>query len=289
MNHPFDKPAAAPDADDIRAAVGRALAEDVGGGDLTAALIPAAATARATVISREAAVICGTAWFDEVFHQVDPAIEIAWRVRDSDSVSAAQVLCDLHGPARALLTGERTALNFLQTLSGTASRARRYVEAVAGTAARVLDTRKTIPGLRGAQKYAVRCGGYNHRMGLYDAVLIKENHIAAAGSIALAVAAARRLCPGKALEVEVENLDELTQALTADVEVVLLDNFTPDELTRAVELNRGRAKLEASGGVNLSSIRAIAETGVDYISVGDITKDLQSVDLSMRFNTAAQS
>ncbi len=288
MNHPFGNVTLPPDANDIRAAVQRALIEDVGGGDLTAALIPAAAMARATVISREEAVICGTAWFDEVFRQIDPAIEIAWRVRDGGRVHPSEVVCGLHGRARALLTGERTALNFLQTLSGTASRAHRYAESVAGTKARVLDTRKTIPGLRAAQKYAVRCGGgYNHRMGLYDAVLIKENHIAAAGSIALAVTAARHLCPGKAVEVEVENLDELAQALAAKVEIVLLDNFALEELTRAVKLNQGRAKLEASGGVNLSTIRAIADTGVDYISVGGITKDLQAVDLSMRFSSPA--
>ncbi len=285
MNHSCD-PKPAPPSADIHVEVSRALAEDVGSGDLTAALIPAAAQAEATVICREAAVLCGTAWFDEAFRQLDSSIEIEWQAHDGGSISPNQLLCGLHGPARAILTGERTALNFLQTLSGTASRARRYAEAVSGTEARILDTRKTLPGLRAAQKYAVRCGGgYNHRMGLYDALLIKENHIAAAGSIPEAVSAARRLFPGKPLEVEVENIDELRQALEAGVTRILLDNFPLEELARAVRINAGRAKLEASGGINLSNIRAVAETGVDFISVGAITKDLQAVDLSLRFST----
>lgn len=273
-----------PPPTDLSETVARALAEDIGSGDLTAALIPATAQARATIISREAAVVCGTPWFNEVFAQVDPRVTVDWRVRDGDRVEPGALLCALHGPARGLLTGERAALNFLQTLSGTATRARRYAEAVAGTGVRVLDTRKTLPGLRSAQKYAVRCGGgYNHRMGLYDAVLIKENHIAAAGSIAEAVAAARRLWRGKPVEVEVEDLDELQQALVAEADIVLLDNFNLESLARAVSLTAGRVKLEASGGINLDTIRAVAETGVDFISAGDITKDVRAVDLSMRF------
>lgn len=284
MNH-LDNAPSLPPAADIRATINHALAEDVGVGDLTAALIPDSTPAEATVICREEAVLCGTAWFDEVFRQVEPRIKIEWHVHDGEDVSPNQALCDIHGPARALLTGERTALNFLQTLSGTASHARRYADAVRGTRTRILDTRKTLPGLRAAQKYAVRCGGgHNHRMGLYDALLIKENHIAAAGSIAQAVSAARHLSPGKPLEVEVENLDELRQALEVSVTRILLDNFPLEELARAVHLNAGRAKLEASGGINLSNIRAVAETGVDFISVGAITKDLRAVDLSLRFS-----
>lgn len=265
--------------------VARALAEDLGSGDITGALIPPSLQAQAGVISREAAVVCGTAWFDEVFRTLDPKVHIAWHVHDGDTVAPAQTLCILSGPARSLLSGERTALNFLQTLSGTATRAQRYAAAVAGTNAKVLDTRKTIPGLRAAQKYAVRCGGcYNHRMGLYDAILIKENHILAAGSITLAVTAARRIAAGKTVEVEVETLDELREALAAGAEIILLDNFTVDDMKQAVAVNQGRAKLEASGGVTLANIRRIAETGVDYISVGGITKDVQAVDLSMRFS-----
>jgi nicotinate-nucleotide pyrophosphorylase (carboxylating) len=275
---------APPSPDAIRDDVARALAEDLGSGDLTADLIPISLRAEAAVISREAAVVCGTPWFDEVFHRLDPAVRIDWKIRDGDEVTPNQVLCTLAGPARALLSGERTALNFLQTLSGTATRVRRYAAAVAGTGARVLDTRKTLPGLRLAQKYAVRCGGgQNHRLGLYDAILIKENHILAAGSVGEAVAAARRAAPGKLVEVEVENLDELQQALTAEAEIILLDNFSVADLRRAVALRYGAVKLEASGGVTLDNIRAIADTGVDYISVGALTKDLQAVDLSMRF------
>ena len=275
---------APPPLQNISEDISRALREDIGGGDLTAGLVPAEARAHARVISREAAVICGTAWFDEVFRQVEPRITIIWQVLDGATVAPAQTLCELDGPARGLLTGERTALNFLQTLSGTASRAHRYVEAVAGTGVRVLDTRKTLPGLRAAQKYAVRCGGgHNHRMGLHDALLIKENHIAAAGSIAAAVANARRLTPTAPLEVEVENLAELQQALAAGVGRALLDNFSLDQLRDAVRLTAGRAALEASGGMRLDNIRAVAETGVDFISVGDISKDMEAVDLSMRF------
>lgn len=266
--------------------VSRALAEDIGGGDLTAALIPESGTAEARVISREAAILCGTAWFDAVFHQLCRPVEIAWRVRDGASVMAGQTLCSLRGPARALLTGERTALNFLQVLSGTATIARRYADAVHGTGVQVLDTRKTLPGLRYAQKYAVRCGGcHNHRMGLYDGVLIKENHIRAAGSITAALRSAQVLAADVVLiEIEVITLEDLREALDAGAKRILLDNFTLDNLRSAVVENRGRAKLEASGGVTLENIRRIAETGVDFISVGDITKNVQAVDLSLLFS-----
>ena len=276
---------ATPDPPVIHDDVARALAEDIGSGDITAPLIPATLQAQAEVISREGAVACGTAWFDGVFQTLDPQVRIAWQVRDGDTVTPGQTLCTLTGPARALLSGERTALNFLQTLSGTATRARRYAAAVTGTGVKVLDTRKTLPGLRAAQKYAVRCGGgFNHRMGLYDAVLIKENHILAAGSITRAVTAARRVARGKTVEVEVETLEELQEALAAAADIILLDNFSIEDLTQAVAVSRTRAKLEASGGITLDNIRRIAETGVDYISVGAMTKDVQAVDLSMRFN-----
>ncbi|HOW61358.1 MAG TPA: carboxylating nicotinate-nucleotide diphosphorylase [Candidatus Contendobacter sp.] len=263
-----------------------ALAEDVGDGDLTTALIPEDAQAEATVISRELAVLCGAAWFDAVFRQLDPRIHIEWRAADGDRVEPDQLLCTLHGPARALLTGERTALNFLQALSGTATLARRYADLVAGTGATILDTRKTLPGLRLAQKYAVRCGGcQNHRIGLFDAVLIKENHIMAAGSITNAIATARRLHPNVTVEVEVENLTELEEALAARPDIVMLDNFELATLAEAVRITAKRVKLEASGNVNFDTVRAIAETGVDYISIGGLTKDVRAVDLSMRFKT----
>jgi nicotinate-nucleotide pyrophosphorylase (carboxylating) len=266
--------------------VALALAEDVGGGDLTAALIPEGAQAEATVISREHAVLCGAAWFDAVFRQLDPRIHTEWRAADGDRIEPDQLLCTLRGPARALLTGERTALNFLQALSGTATLARRYADAVAGTGATILDTRKTLPGLRLAQKYAVRCGGcQNHRIGLFDAVLIKENHIMAAGSITNAIATARRLHPGVTVEVEVENLAELEEALAARPDIVMLDNFDLATLAEAVRITAKRVKLEASGNVNFDTVRAIAETGVDYISIGGLTKDVRAVDLSMRFKT----
>ena len=266
--------------------VALALAEDVGGGDLTAALIPEGAQAEATVISREHAVLCGAAWFDAVFRQLDPRIHTEWRAADGDRIEPDQLLCTLRGPARALLTGERTALNFLQALSGTATLARRYADAVAGTGATILDTRKTLPGLRLAQKYAVRCGGcQNHRIGLFDAVLIKENHIMAAGSITNAIATARRLHPGVTVEVEVENLAELEEALAARPDIVMLDNFDLATLAEAVRIMAKRVKLEASGNVNFDTVRAIAETGVDYISIGGLTKDVRAVDLSMRFKT----
>ncbi|MDS4026566.1 MAG: carboxylating nicotinate-nucleotide diphosphorylase [Candidatus Contendobacter sp.] len=264
--------------------VALALAEDVGGGDLTAALIPEDAQAEATVISREQAVLCGAAWFDAVFRQLDPCIHVEWQAADGDLVEPDQRLCTLRGPARALLTGERTALNFLQALSGTATLARRYADLVAGTGATILDTRKTLPGLRLAQKYAVRCGGcQNHRIGLFDAVLIKENHIVAAGSITNAIATARRLYPGVTVEVEVENLAELEEALAARPDIVMLDNFNLALLAEAVRITARRVKLEASGNVTTTTVRAIAETGVDYISIGGLTKDVRAVDLSMRF------
>ena len=266
--------------------VALALAEDVGAGDLTAALIPEDARAEATVISRETTVLCGAAWFDAVFRQLDPRVAIDWRAADGDRIEPNQVLCTLRGPARALLTGERTALNFLQMLSGTATLARRFADTVAGTGATILDTRKTLPGLRLAQKYAVRCGGcQNHRIGLFDAVLIKENHIMAAGSITNAIAAARRLHPGVTVEVEVENLAELEEALAAGPDIVMLDNFDLATMAEAVRIAGGRVKLEASGNVSFDTVRQIAETGVDYISIGGLTKDVRAVDLSMRFRT----
>lgn len=278
-----------PSLQEIDRQVAQALAEDVGEGDLTAQLIPEAAQGMAQVVVREPAVLCGRDWFDTVFHQVDANVRLTWAAEDGEAVVAGQRLCHIEGPARALLTAERTALNFLQTLSGTATRARAYVDAVAGTGARILDTRKTLPGLRLAQKYAVTCGGAcNHRIGLFDAILIKENHIAAAGDIggALARAQALRDRLGRAveIEVEVEDQDQLRQALAAGAERVLLDNFDLEGLREAVALNAGRARLEASGGVTLETVRAIAETGVDDISVGELTKDLRAVDLSMRFD-----
>lgn len=279
---------ALPPASRIRSQVEAALAEDVGAGDLTAALVPAGARARARVISREQAVVCGRAWFDEVFRQLDERIAVRWGVADGDEVAPGALLCELEGPARPLLTGERTALNFLQLLSGTATTARRYARAVAGTGCEVLDTRKTVPGLRDAQKYAAVCGGArNHRRGLYDGVLIKENHIMAAGGIAAAVAAARAQDAGVPVEVEVESLDEVAQALEAGADILLLDNFDPEALAAAVALKRAAsspAKLEASGNVNLEGLATIAATGVDFVSAGAITKHVRAVDLSMRFD-----
>ena len=269
---------------DPNPAVALALAEDVGGGDLTAALIPETAAAEATVISREPAILCGTPWFDAVFRQLDSRVAVDWRAADGDRVEPDQVLCALRGPARSLLTGERTALNFLQALSGTATLARQFADTVAGTGATILDTRKTIPGLRLAQKYAVRCGGcQNHRIGLFDAVLIKENHIMAAGSITGAIRTARRLHPSVKVEVEVENLAQLDEALSAGPDIVMLDNFDLATMAEAVRLTARRVKLEASGNVNFTTVRRIAETGVDYISIGGLTKDVRAVDLSMRF------
>lgn len=269
---------------EIEAQVRRALAEDVGSGDVTAKLIPDTAAAEARVISREAAVLCGQPWFDAVFAALDPIVRVAWEAKDGERIAPGQLLCTLRGPARALLTGERTALNFLQTLSGTATLARRYADAVTGTGTVILDTRKTLPGLRLAQKYAVRCGGCeNHRLGLYDAVLIKENHIMACGGVAAAVEAARTLAGGVPVEVEIEDLDQLQEALAAGADRLLLDNMDADRLRAAVAATAGRARLEASGGITLEGVRGIAETGVDYISIGDLTKHVQAVDLSMRF------
>jgi len=277
-----------PDSSYVSRSVATALQEDVGTGDLTAQLIPADRIARAAVITREDAVLCGTAWFDEVFRQIDARVRVAWSARDGERVCADQQLCTLEGPARSLLTGERTALNFLQSLSATATVTRRYVDAVAGTQCRILDTRKTIPGLRIAQKYAVRCGGgTNHRIGLFDAILIKENHIAAAGSIAGAVSEARRIHSKVLLEVEVESLAQLREALDAHVDRILLDNFPPEQMREAVSSTRqhanARTELEASGNMSLETLRAVADTGVDFISVGGLTKHVQAIDLSMRF------
>ncbi|WP_210398188.1 carboxylating nicotinate-nucleotide diphosphorylase [Motiliproteus sediminis] len=269
---------------DLELTVRRALEEDVASGDITAALIPESQRAVAEVISREAATICGRDWVNEVFRQVDPGILIHWHVNDGNRVEADQPLFHAEGSARSLLTAERCALNFLQTLSGTASRAHDYAELVRGTPVKLLDTRKTLPGLRNAQKYAVSCGGcYNHRIGLYDAFLIKENHIAACGSIANAVAQAKQNEPGKPVEVETENLDEFNQALEAGADIIMLDNFSLADMRRAVAECQGRAKLEASGGITQETLRTYAETGVDYISIGTLTKDCQSIDLSMRF------
>jgi len=266
-----------------------ALAEDVGSGDLTAQLVPGDRLARATVVSRQDAVLCGTAWFARCFASLDTAIALAWKAADGERIATGQVLCEIAGPARALLTGERTALNFLQLLSGVATKTRQYVDAVAGTRAQIVDTRKTLPGLRLAQKYAVSCGGGgNHRLGLYDAILIKENHIVAAGSIAAAVAAASRVADAAGgrcsfIQVEVETLAELEQALAAGAKMILLDNMSLTQMREAVALTAGRASLEASGNVTLETVRGIAETGVDRISVGALTKDVRALDLSMRF------
>jgi nicotinate-nucleotide pyrophosphorylase (carboxylating) len=274
-----------PSRAEIEALVERALAEDVGSGDVTAALVPAGTRVHARVLAREQAVLCGRAWFDAVFRRLDPAITITWRLEDGERIGAGAELCVLDGPAPPILTGERTALNLLQTLSGTATEAARYVDRLKGTTSRLLDTRKTIPGLRTAQKYAVRCGGgHNHRMGLFDAVLIKENHIRAAGGVAAAIEAARTLNPGLPLVVECEDLTQLDQALAANPDRVLLDNYSLADLREAVRIAAGRASLEASGNVDLKTVRSIAETGVDFISVGAITKHLQAIDLSMQFD-----
>ena len=273
---------------DIAAAVGSALAEDLGSGDLTAALVDAAADSKAQVVAREGATLCGQAWFEETFRQVDPRVAVRWRAQDGDQIAADTVVCELSGPARGILTGERTALNFLQTLSGTATATRSLANLVAGTTARILDTRKTLPGLRRAQKYAVRCGGgYNHRMGLFDAILIKENHIAAVGGIREAVRIARQRSPNVLIEVEVETLSELAEALDSDADRIMLDDFPLTALSEAVRLrdaHRGRRpELEASGGVGADTLRAIAATGVDFISIGALTKHVRAVDFSMRF------
>jgi len=279
---PTDLPAHLPV--DLRASVQNALREDVGSGDITAALIPADAIATAHIYVREAAVLCGTAWVDETLRQVDPSLRIDWHVQDGDDTHQDQKLATLHGSARHLLTAERCALNFLQTLSGTATLSRHYAQRIAHTRVVLLDTRKTIPGLRTAQKYAVAVGGCrNHRMGLFDAFLIKENHISACGSIAAAVDTARSLHPDKPVEVEVENLQQLREAMSAGAQIIMLDNFDLATLREAVAINAGLSQLEASGGVNDATLVAIAETGVDYISIGALTKDCRAVDLSMRF------
>ncbi len=274
---------ALPPLAEIDADARRALVEDIGSGDLTADLLPAAAMATARVITREAAVICGQAWFERCFALIDDSVEVVWRVREGERVEADQALCELRGKARSLVTGERCALNFLQLLSATATVTASYVDAAAGTATRILDTRKTIPGLRLAQKYAVRVGGGdNHRMGLYDAILIKENHIAAAGSIGAAVARARALHPGVFVEVETETLDEFDQALEAGADRIMLDEFSADDRAEAVRRSAGRCLLEVSGGLGLEGIATIAQSGIDCISVGALTKHVRAVDLSMR-------
>ena len=273
---------------DLARKVTAALAEDIGEGDLTAALIPLEKNGRATVITREAAILCGIPYVEESFRQVDARVTFEWHAAEGDSVVADQVLFSVDGPARALLTAERCALNFLQMLSGTATAAHAYAALLAGTNCRLLDTRKTIPGLRTAQKYAVRVGGgHNHRMGLFDGILIKENHIAAAGSIALAVAAAKHSAGAIPVEVEVENLAQLEQTIDAGADIAMLDNFALPTMREGVAMNAGakrRLKIEASGGITIGTIREIAQTGVDFISVGSITKHVRAVDLSMRFD-----
>ena len=265
--------------------VAQSLREDIGDGDITARLIPADKHATGRVITRETATIAGREWVDEVFRQVDPAVELNWQVADGETVSPDQVLFTMQGSARSLLSSERAALNWLQSLSGVATACAGYAARVAHTGVRLLDTRKTLPGLRLAQKYAVTCGGcFNHRIGLWDAFLIKENHIAACGSIAKAIEAAHRIAPGKPVEVETENLDELEQALRAGADIIMLDEFSLEDMRTAVATTGGKAKLEASGGINADTLVPIAETGVDFISIGALTKDLKAVDLSMRLD-----
>ena len=273
----------------VLADVDRALAEDIGTGDVTADLLPALLPARARVITREAAVLCGQAWFEACFRQLDADMQFEWAAEEGARVAPGQLLCQMQGRARALVTAERSALNFLQTLSATATTTAAHVDAVRGTRTRILDTRKTLPGLRQAQKYAVRTGGgVNHRVGLFDAVLIKENHIATAGSISAAVQRARTLHPAIMVEVEVENFGELREALAAGVDRIMLDEFELHELVRAVAEVDGRVPLEVSGGVGLERVRAIAETGVDFISVGALTKHVRAIDLSMRVELGAR-
>ena len=270
-------------AADITNSVKIALTEDIGNGDITAQLIPAQQTAQAHIITREDCIFCGKAWVEEVFRQLDPQVEVIWHIEDGQAASANSTLFTLKGNARSLLTGERAALNFVQTLSGTATISHQYAQKVAHTQVKLLDTRKTIPGLRTAQKYAVACGGcHNHRIGLYDAFLIKENHIAACGSIANAIATAHKIAPGKPVEVEVETFEELDQALTAGADIIMLDNFSIADMKKAVAINAGKAKLEASGNINESTLVPTAETGVDFISIGGLTKHCRAVDLSMR-------
>ncbi len=277
----------------LRAAIHKnvadALAEDIGDGDLTANLVPEDSNASASIFARENAIMAGRPWVDEVYLQLDPDIRIEWRMSDGDRIAENTVLCEIEGPARTILSGERTALNFLQTLSATATVTAGYVAALQGTDTRILDTRKTVPGLRLAQKYAVRCGGgVNHRLGLFDAILIKENHILSAGSISNAINAALESAADVMIEIEVESLDELREALDAGAKRLLLDNFSLNDLRAAVEINRAKgvpsAELEASGGLTLDHLRQVAETGVDFISVGAITKNIRAIDLSMRFD-----
>ena len=268
----------------IRDNVDAALAEDVGNGDISAALIPEGSKSKARIISRQVATICGFPWANEIFRRLDPDVHINWRIEEGQQIEENQCFVELEGNSRALLTGERAALNFLQTLSSTASACRHYASLVASTNVKLLDTRKTLPGLRVAQKYAVTTGGcFNHRIGLYDAFLIKENHINACGSIRAAVEAARAFAPGKLIEVEAETLEELDQALQAGSDIVMLDNFSIENMRVAVSRTDGKAKLEASGGINEKTLLPIAETGVDYISIGALTKDCKAIDLSMRF------
>ena len=272
-------------AEYIAKVVTQALAEDIASGDITAELISADVQARSRIVTREDGILCGTAFALEAFQQIDPSCHVEWAAQDGDAIAADSLVCTLSGPTRALLTGERTALNFLQLLSGTASTAGQYAARVAHTGVKLLDTRKTVPGLRLAQKYAVTCGGcYNHRIGLFDAFLIKENHISAAGSIARAVAAARDVAPDKPVEVEVENEAELEQALTAGADRIMLDNFTLEALRDAVSHAAGSAELEASGNVTNETLVAVAETGVDFISIGALTKHVRALDLSMRID-----
>ena len=265
--------------------VAHSLREDIGDGDITAQLIPADKQATGRVITRERATIAGCDWVNEVFRQVDPEVVLEWRVKDGDRVGPDQVLFEMRGPARSLLTAERAALNWLQTLSGVATVCAGYADKVAHTGVRLLDTRKTLPGLRLALKYAVTCGGcFNHRIGLWDAFLIKENHIAACGSIAKAVSEAHRIAPGRPVEVETESLAELEQALSAGADIIMLDEFSLEDMRKAVALTQGRARLEASGGITDQTLAPVAETGVDYISIGALTKDIKAIDLSMRLD-----
>ncbi|UCH46641.1 MAG: carboxylating nicotinate-nucleotide diphosphorylase [Betaproteobacteria bacterium] len=272
--------------DDIERAVAQAISEDVGSGDATAALIGEEVLAHAHIISREECTVCGSAWLDEVFRQLDPRISVQWHVSDGDHVAAKTTICNLRGPARPLLTGERTALNFLQTLSAVATKTRTYVQSVSGTRAAILDTRKTIPGLRLALKYAVKTGGgVNHRIGLYDGILIKENHIAAAGGVSEVLAKARETNSDMPIQIEVETIEQLKQAIASGAKLILLDNFSTEQMAEAVRVSAGRAELEASGGITLENVREIAETGVDRISIGTLTKDIKAIDFSMRFKS----
>ena len=273
---------------DIRSVVANALAEDIGTGDLTGALLDVRKPAVAHVVTREPATLCGRAWFDEVFRQLDPNVAITWNAADGDRIAADDVICTLRGPGRSIVTGERTALNFLQLLSGTATATRALVDLLAGTGTRVLDTRKTLPGLRLAQKYAVLCGGgTNHRIGLFDAILVKENHVAAVGGVTSAVRAARQRSPNVMIEVEVETLDQFDEALATDADRIMLDDFSLGDMREAVRRRNARtgrrAELEASGSVNADTLRSIAATGVDFASVGALTKHVRAIDLSMRF------